>query len=536
MKLTLEGIKDKQAWNRAGIGLPSYDLETLAQRTTEAPVWVHFGIGNIFRIFIGSIADRLITDGLMDRGIVCVETFDYETIDRIYKPYDNLCLSVILHNDGSTEKRVFGCFTEALKGLPDETNDRRRLKEIFANPSLQMVSFTITEKGYALRGADGQYYSFIQADIDHGPERAVGAIAVIAAMLLERYQAGAKPLALVSMDNCSQNGDRLRSAVLEIGREWRDRGFVEEEFVNYISDEEKIAFPWTMIDKITPRPGETVKTMLQEAGVEDMDIVVTQKQTYIAPFVNAEEPQYLVVEDHFPGGRPPLEKAGVYMTSRETVNKAERMKVTVCLNPIHTALAPYGCVLGFTLFSDQMRDPEMVKLAKKVGLREGMEFVEDPGIISPKAFIDECINVRFSNPYLGDTPQRIAVDTSQMVGIWFGENIKACVRKYGNAKKLTGIPLAIAGWLRYLLAVDDEGKTFELSPDPMIPELQAQMAGIVFGDPDSLQDQLRPILSNRNIFGIDLYEAGIGETITEMLREEIAGKGAVRAALKKYLA
>ena len=536
MKLTLEGIKDKQAWNRAGIGLPSYDLETLAQRTTEAPVWVHFGIGNIFRIFIGSIADRLITDGLMDRGIVCVETFDYETIDRIYKPYDNLCLSVILHNDGSTEKRVFGCFTEALKGLPDETNDRRRLKEIFANPSLQMVSFTITEKGYALRGADGQYYSFIQADIDHGPERAVGAIAVIAAMLLERYQAGAKPLALVSMDNCSQNGDRLRSAVLEIGREWRDRGFVEEEFVNYISDEEKIAFPWTMIDKITPRPGETVKTMLQEAGVEDMDIVVTQKQTYIAPFVNAEEPQYLVVEDHFPGGRPPLEKAGVYMTSRETVNKAERMKVTVCLNPIHTALAPYGCVLGFTLFSDQMRDPEMVKLAKKVGLREGMEFVEDPGIISPKAFIDECINVRFSNPYLGDTPQRIAVDTSQMVGIRFWENIKACVRKYGNAKKLTGIPLAIAGWLRYLLAVDDEGKTFELSPDPMIPELQAQMAGIVFGDPDSLQDQLRPILSNRNIFGIDLYEAGIGETITEMLREEIAGKGAVRAALKKYLA
>ena len=84
--------------------------------------------------------------------------------------------------------------------------------------------------------------------------------------------------------------------------------------------------------------------------------------------------------------------------------------------------------------------------------------------------------------------------------------------------------------------MDDEGKTFELSPDPMIPELQAQMAGIVFGDPDSLQDQLRPILSNRNIFGIDLYEAGIGETITEMLREEIAGKGAVRAALKKYLA
>ena len=70
MKLTLEGIKDKQLWSQAGIELPSYDLEELAQRTKEAPVWVHFGIGNIFRIFIGSIADRLITDGLMTT-VVC---------------------------------------------------------------------------------------------------------------------------------------------------------------------------------------------------------------------------------------------------------------------------------------------------------------------------------------------------------------------------------------------------------------------------------------------------------------------------------
>ena len=64
------------------------------------------------------------------------------------------------------------------------------------------------------------------------------------------------------------------------------------------------------------------------------------------------QPQYLVIEDSFPNGRPPLEKskAGVYMTDRDTVNKSERMKVTVCLNPVHSALGPYGCVLGYTLF------------------------------------------------------------------------------------------------------------------------------------------------------------------------------------------
>lgn len=535
MKLTLEGIKEKQMWNQAGIELPSYHVTELAQRTKEAPTWVHFGIGNIFRIFIGSIADRLITEGLMDRGIICVETFDYEIVDRIYHPYDNLSLSVVLHNDGTTDQRVVACFTEALKGLPEETRDWSRLKEIASSPDLQMISFTITEKGYGLRGADGQYYSFIKDDINRGPGKAVGVIAVIVCMLLERFRAGAKPLALVSMDNCSHNGEKLFSAVWEISQEWKEKGFVDEGFLDYISDESKVAFPWTMIDKITPRPGETVRAMLMDAGVEDMDIVITQKQTYIAPYVNAEEPQYLVVEDNFPNGRPALEKAGVYMTSRETVNKAERMKVTVCLNPLHTALAPYGCVLGFQLFSDQMGDPELVTLAKRVGLQEGMEFVEDPGIISPQAFIEECINLRFSNPYLGDTPQRIAVDTSQMVGIRFGENIKACVQKYGDAKKLKGIQLAIAGWLRYLLAVDDDGKPFELSPDPMIPMLREQMQGIIFGNQDSCKDQLRPILSNSHIFGMDLYDAGIGEDIEGLFREEIASKGAVRAVLKKYL-
>ena len=83
---------------------------------------------------------------------------------------------------------------------------------------------------------------------------------------------------------------------------------------------------------------------LEEAGVEEMELMVTQKKTYAAAFVNGEGPEYLVVEDRFPNGRPALEKAGVYMTDRETVNKTERMKVTACLNPLHTALAVYGCV------------------------------------------------------------------------------------------------------------------------------------------------------------------------------------------------
>ena len=411
--------------------------------------------------------------------------------------------------------------------------------EVFAAPSLQMVSFTITEKGYALKNAAGEYFAFVQQELEKGPAHAVSAPAIIAAGLLARYKAGAAPLALVSMDNCSHNGERLREAVLEIAREWTGKGFADQDYLNYAANESVIAFPWTMIDKITPRPSEQIAEDLKAAGVEDMDIVITSKRTYIAPFVNAEGPQYLVVEDSFPNGRPPLEKAGVYMTDRETVNKSERMKVTVCLNPIHTALAPLGCVLGYKLFSDEMNDPQLLALAKKVGLDEGMEFVPDPGILSPKAFIEECLYVRFPNPYLGDTPQRIAVDTSQMVGIRFGENIKACAAKYGSAEKLTGIAFAIAGWLRYLLAVDDQGNPFELSPDPMNDELTRQLAGLRIGSTADgicasiVSEAVHPILSNANIFGTDLYEAGIGKIIEKNFLAMLAGPGAVREFLKQ---
>ncbi|MBQ7214872.1 MAG: mannitol dehydrogenase family protein, partial [Synergistaceae bacterium] len=162
--------------------------------------------------------------------------------------------------------------------------------------------------------------------------------------------------------------------------------------------------------------------------------------------------------------------------------------------------------------------------------------VQNPGIISPRAFLKECLEVRFPNPYLGDTSARIATDISQGLAFRFGETVKAYAARDGSAKNLKGIPLAIAGWLRYLLAVDDEGNAFELSPDPMNAEMTQKFAGIQFGKPETLDGQLEPVLRNTHIFGVDLWDAGLGEKITEMFREMLKGKGAVRAALKKYLA
>ncbi len=532
MKLTRQGLRDA-GWERESIAIPPYDIEELVAKTRKAPTWVHFGVGNIARIFIGEIADRLIREGEIDTGITCVESFDFEVVDKVFAPHDNLCLNVILNLDGSLDERVIGSLGEAIAMRPGDAKAKERLKEVFASASLQMVSFTITEKGYALRKADGEYFPFVKEDIE--TMSCNSTMSLVAYMLNERYLANATPIAIVSMDNVSHNGKLLREHVLEIAEAWCKRGFITKDAYDFMADETKVSFPWTMIDKITPRPSEIVQERLAAQGVEGMEIVITDKKTYIAPFVNAEGPQYLVVEDSFPNGRPPLEKAGVYMCDRDTVNAAERMKVTVCLNPIHTALAPYGCVLGFMLFADEMKDPQLSALANLVGRKEGMHVVKDPGILSPQAFIDECINVRFPNPYIPDTPQRIVVDSSQMVGIRFGETIKEYVQRYGDAKMLVGIPLAIAGWLRYMLAIDDNGEPFELSPDPMNEEITEMFKGIKIGNVDSVGETLRPILSNKNIFGSDLYEVGIGNLIEQMFKEQIAGKGAVRKTLVKYL-
>ena len=537
MKPTLEGIKSTTVFQKAGILLPGYDVAAVSKKAKQAPRWAHFGIGNIFRIFIGGIADGLLEAGVLDRGLTCIETFDYDVVDKIYTPYDNLGLSVILHADGTRTYKVLGSMAEAVKAQSSDPAHWARLKEVFRSKELQLISFTITEKGYALAGSDGIYFPFIQSDIDNGPEKATSAMAVLTAMLYVRYQDSRTPIALVSMDNCSHNGDLLRHSVLTMAREWQKKGYVTEDFLAWLGDETQVSFPWTMIDKITPRPSDAIAADLEALGVEDMAPVITSKRTYIAPFINAEQPQYLVIEDRFPNGRPELEKGfGVYLADRATVNLSERMKVTACLNPVHSATGPVGVVLGEELYAKMLNtNPDMMKMARMVAYDEGLPMVEDPKILSPKAFTDELFTDRFPNEYLGDTNLRLATDTSQGVGVRFGETIKAYMKKYGSAERLTAIPLGIAGWLRYMLGVDDMGNTYELAPDPMVPEIQAALSSVVFGNPESLTDQLHPILSNEKVFFIDLYKAGLGEKIEGMFREMINGKGSTKATIHKYM-
>ena len=536
MKLSYQGIQDQAVFAAAGIALPKYDWKDMCAATEKAPVWVHFGAGNIFRGFIAALQQRLLEEGLADRGIIAAETFDGEIITRMYEPFDCLTLNVTLNPDATTSREIIASVAEGLRADGQDAGQMARLAEIFENPSLQMVSFTITEKGYALRNMAGELTPLVIGDMNAGPDGARHAMSIAAAMMLRRFRAGAHPIALVSMDNCSANGEKLKRSVLEIARAWRERGYVSDGFIAYLEDEARVAFPWSMIDKITPRPAKAIEDALLADGVEDMAAIVTSRGTFIAPFVNAERPQYLVVEDRFPNGRPALEKAGVYLTDRDTVNRTERMKVTTCLNPLHTALAVYGCLLRYTRVCEEMKDELLRKLVMRLGYAEGLPVVVDPKILSPKAFIDEVVHERLPNAFMPDDPRRIATDTSQKVGIRFGETIRSYAAQGRDLNGLVAVALTIAGWMRYLLGVGDDGEPMEISADPMKDELMAKLSGVELGRPETYRGQLREILANEVIFGSDLCALGLADRIERIFVEEIAGPGAVRATLEKYLA
>ena len=524
MKLNdiVTGLTNASEWEAKGYQLPTFDIETVRKHTCEAPTWVHFGGGNIFRAFPAAILNDLLNRGLYDRGVIVAETFDYDVIDKAYAPYNNLSLLVSLQSTGNVEKKVIASVTEALKA-DYQFSDWGRLVEIFCNPSLQMATFTITEKGYAVPAAD----------LERGMQPAM-AMGKVTALLYERFKAGRLPLTLQSMDNCSHNGDKAKAGVMAYAQRWAADGLVPHEFVDYLQDGQTISFPWSMIDKITPRPHAKVKELLAADGFEDNQYIETDKHTFTAPFVNSEETQYLVVEDHYTNGRPPLDQGGVIYTSRKTVDEVETMKVTTCLNPLHTAMALYGCMLGYTLISAEMDDEDIRPFIQKIGYIEAMPVVTDPGIINPYEFIGAFINKRLPNPFMPDTPQRIAMDTSQKLPIRFGETIKKYVARHLDTDNLVLIPLVLAGYARYLKGIDDNGNPFTPSPDPMLQELQQLVKPLTIGKAEQDYSCLKKLYSREDVFGLNLYDTPLGNRMEGMVKELFAGKGAVRRTLHKY--
>ena len=516
MKLTESLTKEGSIeFTGKGYELPKYDRKKVTENTLKNPKWIHFGAGNIFRAFPAKVIDNVLNTGKYDTGVIVAEGFDTEIIDKAYTPFDNLSLLTVLKADGCVDKRVIGSVVDALRVNGEYPEDMERIKGYFENPSLQMISFTITEKGYKNRNL----------------------MDVVTMLLYARFTSCKAPLTLASMDNCSHNGDKLKEGVLLSAGGLLEEGKVTKEFVEYVNDPKCISFPWSMIDKITPRPDEGVRGMLINDGFEDAEVIITSKNTYTSAFVNAEETEYLVMEDDFPNGRPPFDLGGVIFTDRKTVDMVEKMKVCTCLNPLHTAMAIYGCLLGYTTIHDEMDDEDIKTLVTRMGYEEGMKVVVNPGIIKPEDFISQVLNKRLPNPFMPDTPQRIACDTSQKLPIRFGETLYAYKERNLGVENLKFIPLVIAGYVRYLMAVDDKGCEFAPSPDPLLDELMAIVKPLKLGNTDekTVDEVLNIFLRREDIFKVDLYSCGLDGIIKKYLFTMIAGEGAVRKTLHENI-
>ena len=168
MKMNRAALAEREAWAKLGVKLPQYDVPAMVEKTKENPIWVHFGAGNIFRGFIAALQQRLLDAGLADRGIVAADTFDYEVITKIYDPFDCLTMNVTLNPDATTSREIIASVAEGLRADAKDAEQMARFAQIFVNPSLQMVSFTITEKGYALRNMAGELMPVVVADMNEG--------------------------------------------------------------------------------------------------------------------------------------------------------------------------------------------------------------------------------------------------------------------------------------------------------------------------------------------------------------------------------
>ena len=150
MILSKSGLENKAQWEAAGYVLPKFDRDAVTKATKENPFWIHFGAGNIFRAFQANVMQNLLNSGEFDRGLIVAEGFDYEIVQKMNRPHDDYTILVTLKADGNVEKTVIGSVVESCILDSEDKAEYDRLKEIFTKKSLQMVSFTITEKGYSL--------------------------------------------------------------------------------------------------------------------------------------------------------------------------------------------------------------------------------------------------------------------------------------------------------------------------------------------------------------------------------------------------
>jgi fructuronate reductase/mannitol 2-dehydrogenase len=440
----------------AHVRVPSYD------RATITPAIVHIGVGGFHRAHQAVYLDELAERGIStDWGVIGV-ALRHRAMKDALEPQDGL-FTVVERDDEQDVARVVGSIAAVLFA-PEEPE---AVLTALSDPQTRIVTLTITGNGYHLdpetgRLADG---ADVRADLAE-PARPRTALGYLVESLDRRRRAGIRPFTVLSCDNVPDNGATAHLAVVGLA-EARD-----PELAAWIDAE--VAFPRTMVDRITPETGADAYDLVGRSfGVDDRWPVVTE------PF------SQWIVEDRFCNGRPPLEEVGVQFV--DDVEPYERMKKRL-LNASHSALGYVGYLLGHRDTAGAMTDPLMRSYLDRLMEDEIAPLLPQvPGVD-----LDEyraTLLTRFSNGKVGDQLERLCGRGSTKVPAYL---LPSIVEARQQARPHELLNLAVAAWVRYLRGVDLDGREISIK-DARLDELQPM--AIAGGDDPA------PFMANSRVFG-----------------------------------
>jgi len=474
---------------RPPVVTPGYDRRRLS------PAIIHLGVGGFHRAHQAVYLDDLAGLGgdWGERGVGVLP--QDRAMASALRPQGGL-YTLLVRRAQADEARVIGSLLDYLFA-PEQPE---AVLGALADASTCIVSMTITEGGYNVNETTGVFDAAneaVQADL-----RRPGSPATVFGYLTEaldrRRRAGIPPFTVLSCDNVQGNGHVTQTALVSFAR------LRDDSLADWI--ERHVAFPNSMVDRITPQTTDAERELVtREFGIADRWPVVTE------PF------RQWVVEDVFSGGRPALEEVGVQMV--QDVHPYETMKLRL-LNASHSSMGYLGAVAGYRTIDAVMADPHFRTFIERQ-MREEVEPLLPP---VPGVDLDayqRTLIERFSNPKIRDQVARVCQDGSARVPKFLLPALHAALNAGRPHRWLT---LGLAGWLRYLAGVDDQGERIALQ-DTRAPELQPlAVAG---------RDDPRPLLALRDLFG-DLadHEAFVAE-LQAALRELYA-RGA-RATLAHFL-
>ncbi|OLO11021.1 mannitol dehydrogenase [Chromohalobacter japonicus] len=414
----------------AAVATPSYDHSQLT------PGIVHIGVGGFHRAHQAMYLDALMNRGeALDWAIIGVGVMPGDTRMRdALAAQDHLYTLVVKHPDGRYEPRVIGSLIDYLFA-PD---DPEAVIEAMSDPAIRIVSLTVTEGGYNIDPANGEY-DLATPDVRHdlaSPQTPRTTFGLVIAALQRRRERGIAPFTVMSCDNIEGNGDVARKMFTAHARA------LDAELGAWV--EAEVSFPNAMVDRITPvtTPADC-QALAERFGVADQWPVVCE------PFTQ------WVLEDHFSLGRPPYERVGVQMV--EDVVPYELMKLRL-LNASHQALTYFGYLAGYRYAHEVCQDPLFVEF-----LLDYMRLEATP-TLSPVPGVDladyrQTLIERFANPEIKDTLARLCAESSDRIPKWLLPVIREQLARGGDIHRSAAV---VASWARYAEGVDEQGEPIEV--------------------------------------------------------------------------